>query len=609
MLSERFDPTTLPEPGAWAPYPDGSDRPFWERLPGAFTTMVLARAEASLAEPWPVLPASLGLLFLREGRRDYEGPMAWRRVHLMHLALGALVDGGDRFVDAVANAVWSICEESAWNYPAHLHEQGAGSGLPDVTDPLVDLGVGDTAALLAWVSYLLADELDAVSPLLRERIAIECRRRVLEPIASGKPHHWQRAVNNWNPWIISNVLPVALIVERDRPFRDAVLRSAVATLDHFIDHYPPDGGCDEGPTYWTRAGGNLILCLDVLHSATGGALDVYGHPLIGEIGRYVHRMFIGDDWFVNFADGAGRFPLPSTAWRYGRAIGDEGLTKLGYEHVRRTMQAEPRFLEGFASLLPLLPHLGDLLEAAPIAVPLVREAVLPDIQVLVARDVEDSTDGWFAASKGGHNAEVHNHNDVGSIVVFLDAEPLLVDAGVGPYTRATFSHERYTIWTMQSGWHNVPVINGVEQRDGRDFAASGWSTAIADDVVSSTVDLAGAYPSEAGVERWERTVTLRRGDGVDVTERWRFKARTGGAELRLLTVHQPEVIDARSVRLGPAVVRLLGDHDASITTVSRSIADEGLMPGVWGSTLHRVDITLASLPREGEVHLEVRRTS
>jgi len=488
-----------------------------------------------------------------------------------------------------------------------MHEQKAGSGLPDVAEPRIDLGVGDTAAMLAWASYLLADQLDAVSPLLRERIAHECRRRVLAVLLERDDHYWQTAVNNWNPWIISNILATALLVESDRPFRDAVLTKAVATLDFFVDHYPADGGCDEGPTYWTRAGGNLILCLDLLHSATGGDLDVYAEPLIGAIGRYVHRMFIGDDWFVNFADGAGRFTMPSTAWRYGVAIGDEALTRLGYEHLRRSVQGEPpRFLESFPSLLPLLPHLAELAEAAPAEIPLVRDAVFPDIQVLVARDKENSAHGWFLAVKGGHNDEVHNHNDVGSIVVFLDGQPLLIDAGVGPYTRATFSHERYTIWTMQSGWHNVPVINGVEQKNGKSFAAKGWTTSVTDAGAEATSDIVGAYPAECGATRWERTVGLVREQGIDITDRFAFAADGARVELHLLTNVLPDVLADAAVRIGGAVAQVVSDGPVEIRITPREV-EEVNIAAIWGETIYRVDFVATALPREGQLRLELRR--
>ena len=45
--------------------------------------------------------------------------------------------------------------------------------------------------------------------------------------------------------------------------------------------------------------------------------------------------------------------------------------------------------------------------------------------------------------KGGHNAENHNHNDVGSFVVALGRATPLVDPGSEVYTARTFSPRRY----------------------------------------------------------------------------------------------------------------------------------------------------------------------
>lgn len=69
--------------------------------------------------------------------------------------------------------------------------------------------------------------------------------------------------------------------------------------------------------------------------------------------------------------------------------------------------------------------------------------------------------GLFFAAKGGYNNESHNHNDAGTFSLYLHTTPVFIDAGVGTYTRQTFSSERYTIWTMQSNYHNLPMINGV----------------------------------------------------------------------------------------------------------------------------------------------------
>ena len=88
--------------------------------------------------------------------------------------------------------------------------------------------------------------------------------------------------------------------------------------------------------------------------------------------------------------------------------------------------------------------------------PLPKDVWLPDLQVMVARDEEGSTKGFYVAAKGGHNDESHNHNDIGNYVVYYDGQPLLIDVGRGTYTRKTFSDRRYEIWYNCSDYHNTP---------------------------------------------------------------------------------------------------------------------------------------------------------
>ena len=71
---------------------------------------------------------------------------------------------------------------------------------------------------------------------------------------------------------------------------------------------------------------------------------------------------------------------------------------------------------------------------------------LEDLQILTVWQDRKSTKGLFLATKGGHNDESHNHNDVGTITVYADGEPLLVDPGMGIYTKNHFNENRYDIW-------------------------------------------------------------------------------------------------------------------------------------------------------------------
>ena len=63
-----------------------------------------------------------------------------------------------------------------------------------------------------------------------------------------------------------------------------------------------------------------------------------------------------------------------------------------------------------------------------------RDIWLPDLQLRIYQQA-----GMILVAKGGHNGESHNHNDVGSFMLYVDGEPVILDAGNMTYTAKTFS--------------------------------------------------------------------------------------------------------------------------------------------------------------------------
>lgn len=74
------------------------------------------------------------------------------------------------------------------------------------------------------------------------------------------------------------------------------------------------------------------------------------------------------------------------------------------------------------------------------------------------------------ACKGGNNDEPHNHNDIGNFFFLLDKDMMLTDLGAGEYTKQYFSDGRYDILCNNSFGHNVPLIDGKGQKEGKEFA-------------------------------------------------------------------------------------------------------------------------------------------
>lgn len=599
MLFDRYAerlPSLLLPLDAYHPYPTAAEREPWLALPGALRAKWLAAGEALLDTEWPSLPATRFMDFRRNGNRSgWESLHFARRRLLVSLVIAECVEHEGRFLDDIVNGVWCLCEESFWGVSAHnRHRRFPHDPLPDTAEPYVDLFAGETAGLLAWTHYLLADELAAISPVVVDRIRREVRQRILEPYCLRDDLGWQGLngeprVNNWNPWCNSNCLTAILLLEDDPAKREFGVRKALRSLDRFFEAYLPDGGCDEGPGYWARAGASLFDCLDLLDGATAGGIDLWGEPLVRNMGRYLVHAHVADDWYVNFADGGARMGIAADlVYRYGRRTGDAALMALGASADRRSHAVgDPPVVPD--SLLRVLPALFNRVEldAAAAEPPYLRDAWLDGIEMMVARDQAGSTAGLYLAAKGGHNDESHNHNDVGHFIVFSDGQPVLLDIGVETYTAKTFSPQRYELWTMQSAWHNLPTIGGVQQSPGRQFAASEVSYRSDDAGAAFSLELAGAYPPEAGLDTWRRTFSFVRGESLSVREQFVLgTAQT--VTLSLVTCRAPRV-DAGRLTLGDVALDFPADElAASVELVE--VTDGRLRP-VWGERLWRVLLT------------------
>jgi hypothetical protein len=618
LLSSRCTAASLQKSLAdrahWNPFPAAAERDAWSALAAEHRDTVIKEGEAFLGKPYEPLPATLFLEYARNGNRSHwEAVQFGRRTHLRATVLAECVEGKGRFLDDIADGIWAICEESFWGVPAHMGAQKRGVGLPDVQEPIIDLFAAETGALLAWTHYLFDKQLNKVHPLIRERVESEIDRRLLSVYRNRQDFGWMglnnsAPVNNWNPWIHSNLLTCALLMDADPARRAQTVHKILTSLDRFLDSYHDDGGCDEGPGYWSRAGASLFECLDLLHSASNGSLNYFDLPLVRQIGAYIYKVHIAGDWYVNFADAAAKVkPDGSLLYRYGKAAGDRDLQAFGalqYQH------AAPG-LESLGRALPALFHAAEIRKAEA-RDPMVREAWLGGIQVAAARRRAGNTGGFYFAALGGHNAESHNHNDVGNFVVYLDGNPVLIDVGVESYTAKTFSSRRYEIWTMQSAFHNLPTINGVMQAAGRNYEARDVSFHADDAAGEFTADLAAAYPKEAAVEKWRRSVRLdRAANAILVTDRFALRGAAGKIEMNLMTPCTVRPDGARAVilsggMLGNANVRIAVEAPATPDFRTEEIViNDGRLRGSWGNRVSRMVVGWPSLPSTGELKFEI----
>lgn len=618
----------LPSPGSWRPYPEIQNRAAWEAVHAPTRDQLLSQATRFLTRPWAVLTATGYGRFHKDGDRlAYERPYFARRNRLAAALLTAALAGpSEERLDEIIDGVWLLCEETSWCVPAtNLFARQAGQPLPDPAQPFIDLFAAETAALLAYTDVLAGDLLGTV---VRRRLRDEVKARVLGPYRDSDQWWWfglrKKDLNNWTPWIHSNLLVASLLLD-DQPQAIVVTaQRAVGALDRYLDAVPDDGGCDEGINYWWRAGGSLYECLETLSSACGDDYGVFEIQQVRAIARYPLIAHIAGKQHVNFAD-ASPEPYGSTPhvlYGFGRRIGDREVMRQA-RALRGDHTAAAELISGsHGSIARPLRAMFDTEWAnePPCPFPMMLQAWLSDTGVLTARSRAGRADGLFLAAKAGHNAESHNHNDVGSFIIALDGRPLIIDVGVGVYTRQTFGPDRYEIWTMQSSWHNVPEVDGFAQEPGREHAAGQVQGLLCAGAAELSMDIAAAYPRPARIRSWHRTIRLDRGGTDDgkilIEDSWDI----GDAPERLV-VHLIAAGQPRPVAPGRLVIAA-PDRPAASQNNARDLAidysqadfeahieqrpvDDSQLASIWGPSIYRIILAARHPASRGTVQVEI----
>lgn len=595
----------------WVPYPDYTDRAAWDQFTGAFKADLIAKGENYLDYAWQVVELSDFLEYERSGNRNImQEPFGANNSAMSALVLAELAEGKGRFLDQIMNGTWLACEMTTWVLSAHLPAyQTNKRSVPDPNEFTIDLTAGDLGSFYSWVYYFFKDEFDKVSPIIGTRLRRNLQERIMDVYMNRSDFWWQAfnlkpggLVNNWNPWCNSNVLLTFLLLENDlEKLVDGVYRTLVSA-DEFINYTHEDGACEEGPSYWGHAAGKMYDYLDILHLATGGKVSIFDAPIIKNMGEYIARSYVGDGWVVNFADASARGGgEPSVIYRYGTSVDSELMQQFAAYLLKRNDGEHhiPGGRDLFRALEAI--RMADGLDTTQPALPQFEHTWYPETEFCYMKNEA----GFFFAAKGGYNSESHNHNDVGSFSLYYQNIPFFIDIGVGTYTRQTFSSERYDIWTMQSNYHNLPLINGVPQQDGREFRS--------DDVVFNpdqdlfSLDIAGAYPETAGVKEWVRTFRLKE-DALLIEEDFKLSETEAANTLNFLTWSEPKITSEGNVRLERDGKTLELSYSSRHFTPKVEAIDVGdvRLTRVWGDTVYRLSLMARDVKKNGKYQLEIR---
>lgn len=499
--------------------PTIADRTAWAKiraLPGGDELM--KRAEEEIGKPVDDFPEELFFEYRRSGNRTaYERPYR-RRVGLIGLLVFAeSAEDRGRFLPQIEKLFAVFERMRTWVPSGHDGQLRNYNG----TEPEVELISSWVAMEWAQAAWTLGDR---ISPELRERILDNVRRRVVNLIQQSltgkrKLDWWFTIDSNWNSVCLANVTGAALIALDSREDRALFVAAAEKYSRNYLKGILSDGYTTEGLSYWNYGFTNYVKLAEIVYQATDGTIDLYDQPILPKLALYPRRLEIMNGIYPTYADGDI----------------DEGprAQLLAFLNRRLNLNVSTWKQEATATSFSgeLAMSLVYLSNSAKKALPSVESVEDPlrgwfsEAAVYVGRPREGSGSHLGVSLKAGHNAEQHNHNDVGSYVVLVDKVRLILDPGAEIYTRRTFGPNRYDSKAINSFGHSVPVVAGALQKTGRTAEGKLLRRVFTEKADEFSIDLRSCYDVPA-LEKLERDfVYLREGPGsFTVTDRVEFSS-------------------------------------------------------------------------------------
>ncbi len=478
-----------------------SDRSKWDLLAEKAGAREFIKITVDLSnEEFPELPDELYLEFFRNGNRTNCERVLDRRMAMINaFALAECFEHKGRFIPRLEECLEKFLSQKSWVLPAHdygLKNFNGESQFPD-------LASSDYVCMLAYIDWFLRDEL---STEIRKRIREEVMHRAIAPYQRvyrgeigelGPAMRWMIAVNNWNAVCTCNMLSACLVFLESRRERAEALAAMEQSIKFYCKGFTNDGYCSEGLGYWAFGFGHFLTMAEIVLDATNGKINILNcNPVIKKCCGYPKEIMIEEGVVPAYAD----------------CNMDEDTGEANLVIIQRHF---PELLSRPAST-PQIPHsinefkfyLRNLREFAlfwfsddkPVdtskITPPSPVSFFKDAGVLICRSVDGAGNHFGASIKGGHNLELHNHNDVGSYVIVVNGSSLVGDYGGEVYTRRTFSNDRYLSKMLNSYGHSVPMVAGLLQKNGRDAQAIILESTFSDDVTSILFDISSCYDTK-----------------------------------------------------------------------------------------------------------------
>ena len=463
----------------------------------------------------PLIKFSDEMDFARTGSRTRfnEKYDLCRRQLSVYAILSMLYPEKEEYLEKLQDVICAICNEYSWQISAHRPrtDRNKRDGLA--------LFSCETGLYLAEIKQMLVDRLD---PLVIGRITDEVNKRILKSFENSHDLWIETLKSNWAA-VCGGCIGMTFMYESPERFYN-VSERINSFMNNYLDGISDDGGTREGADYWNYGFCFYAMYSDNFERYVRGKSAWLEKEKVRRMANFYSSLYLNDKNMVSFSDSSteGEYHLWLIHYlkkKFDITMPPASGAWVDYKKFSAAVRAFLYYEPSYAAngIKPGKAHFERL--------------------------------GWYIdrresygfAIKAGNNAEEHNHNDIGSIIVANKNTQILCDLGAAQYTAANFGKDRYTIFNNSSLGHSVPIVNGKEQGTGKDF----YGTLTVSDKIS--VDMQNAYPEKP--ERLIRTAELEE-NKVTVTDEF-----SGIYEIkeRFVTEEKPIISDGRIILDGATV--------------------------------------------------------
>ncbi len=536
----------LPQ-STFQPAPPASDRNYWEKIFASKEGKTYFENAISELEIEPEVPISDSIYRIAnlKGIRPIYKPRYYRTMtRLEHFILAECMENQNRFIPQIEEYIKAIMAMKSWLHPNH---DNSDNDVLEGRSRAIDLGARRFGSDLALAEVLLRNKL---SDELRKEIAANLRTRIIDTYlkdCSGeeKTHlNWIRSTSNWNSVCTSGSMFVSIATCNDPNERLAAVGCALNSINIYLDGFGDDGYCSEGAGYWNYGFGHYLYLAQILYDYSNGAIDLFKadnpHKL-KNIGNFPERYQIHKGICAPISDGVSRvsndggFAYNMSARHFGALMPPTSKKPKSHDSSSAVFQliewAYTGASTGHKNTKQTTQELPDY-------------TYFDDVGMVISRGKQEVP--LSIAIKAGHNAENHNHSDVGTYTIVLNNEIITGDIGAPSYIAGAFAKDN----PARSSWgHPVPRIDNTLQSNGKEFAGKITLTEFTDSYDKVVMDLKAAYEVPSLKTLLRTMENDKSGKGViTITDQFSStKPVTFG--VAITTVSHYEIVDANTIIL------------------------------------------------------------